>query len=94
MAAEAIKTKKTTKKKRKKGRPIAIIDTSGCTGCEVCIEVCPVDCIITVPGEEYQTVHRVCEVIVDDCIGCELCAKFCPWETIDMMVPPDDEETE
>ena len=31
---------------RKKAPPkLAVIDQNGCTGCEVCIVFCPVDCI-------------------------------------------------
>ncbi len=29
----------------RKGRPKALINPDSCTGCEVCVAVCPVDCI-------------------------------------------------
>jgi electron transport complex protein RnfB len=86
-------------KKKKKSKTVAVIHEQGCTGCEVCIEFCPVDCIYRVPGPEhpeeqgYVSVNGVCIVDVDVCIGCKLCAKYCPWEVID-MVPREEEEQE
>lgn len=71
---------------RKKAPPkLAVIDQNGCTGCEVCIVFCPVDCIEIVPGVDHPEVQKVVEVDLDRCIGCSLCAKNCPWETIYML---------
>jgi len=70
--------------RKKKPKSVAVIDTDGCTGCEVCIDFCPVDCIDILPGPEHRTLNRVCIVNEDVCIGCQLCAKYCPWETIFM----------
>lgn len=78
-------------KKKKKSPLVAIVHPEGCTGCEVCIEFCPVDCLYKVPGPENPSEHGYVSVngivIVDEevCIGCKLCAKYCPWETIDMV---------
>lgn len=75
---------------RKKAPPkLAVINQNGCTGCEVCIVFCPVDCIEIVPGIEHTQLQQVVEVDLDRCIGCALCAKNCPWDTIDML--PHDE---
>ena len=71
---------------RKKAPPkLAVINQNGCTGCEVCIVFCPVDCIEVVPGVEHTQLQQVVEVDLDRCIGCSLCAKNCPWDTIDML---------
>ena len=71
---------------RKKAPPkLAVINQNGCTGCEVCIVFCPVDCIEIVPGVEHAQLQQVVEVDLDRCIGCSLCAKNCPWDTIDML---------
>jgi formate hydrogenlyase subunit 6/NADH:ubiquinone oxidoreductase subunit I len=63
---------------------LAVIDQNGCTGCEMCIVVCPVDCIEIVPGPEHAVLRPLVEVDLDRCIGCTLCAQYCPWETIYM----------
>lgn len=71
---------------RKKAPPkLAVIDQNGCTGCEVCIVFCPVDCIEIVPGVEHTQMQQVVEVDLARCIGCALCAKNCPWDTIPML---------
>src|SRR5882672_6166714 len=75
-----------TKPPRKKAPPkLAVINQNGCTGCEVCIVFCPVDCIEIVPGVQHSQLQQVVEVDLDRCIGCSLCAKNCPWDTIDMI---------
>ena len=79
----------TQKPPRKKAPPkLAVIDQNGCTGCEVCIVFCPVDCIEIVPGVAHTQLQQVVEVDLDRCIGCSLCAKHCPWDTI-LMLPHD-----
>ncbi len=74
---------------RVKRRPkqLAVINQGGCTGCMVCVDFCPVDCIELVPGPDPDnpTVHKLVEVDLPRCIGCTLCAQYCPWETIEML---------
>ena len=77
---------KAAKPPRKKAPPkLAVINQNGCTGCEVCIVFCPVDCIEIVPGVQHTQLQQVVEVDLARCIGCSLCAKNCPWDTIDMI---------
>ncbi len=65
----------------------ALIDLSACTGCEVCIAVCPVPQCIEKFGDEDPAAKGVW-VNYDICIGCQLCAKDCPWDTIRMVPTP------
>ena len=76
-------------KAKKRPKELAVVNQAGCTGCEVCIEFCPVDCILTVPGPEYNVHKKLVEIDLDVCIGCKLCVKYCPWETIEMLPSSD-----
>ena len=85
-AAAERAAEKAAKPIRKKAPPkLAVINQNGCTGCEVCIVFCPVDCIEIVPGVRHTQLQQVVEVDLARCIGCSLCAKHCPWDTIDMI---------
>ncbi len=64
----------------------ALVDLSACTGCEVCIAVCPVPQCIEKFGDDPSTTGVW--VNYDICIGCMLCAKDCPWDTIRMVPTP------
>ena len=75
-------------KTKKKPKELAVIDQSACTGCEVCLEFCPVDCIYVIAGPEQDPRKKLVEIDLDVCIGCKLCVKYCPWETIS-MIPTD-----
>ena len=71
--------------RKKEPRILAVINQSGCTGCEACIVFCPVDCIEIVPNVGIAQFQQVVEVDLERCIGCALCAKHCPWDTIPML---------
>ncbi len=67
----------------KKAKIKALVSLAACTGCEVCIAVCPVERCI----EKFGTDPSNFGVYVnyDRCIGCMLCVKDCPWDTIRMV---------
>ena len=56
-------------------RRLAVIDEAGCIGCTLCINACPMDCIV---GAARQ-MHTVIEA---QCTGCELCIPVCPVDCI------------
>ncbi len=72
---------------QRRPKQLAVVNQGGCTGCMVCVDFCPVDCIELVPGPDLTnpTVHKLVEIDLPRCIGCTLCAKYCPWETITMF---------
>jgi Na+-translocating ferredoxin:NAD+ oxidoreductase subunit B len=56
-------------------RMVMFIDEAWCIGCTLCIEACPVDCIVGAP----KRMHTVIEAL---CTGCELCLPACPVDCI------------
>jgi len=77
---------------------VAVIDVDHCTGCEACLEVCPVDCItLVVQGDGVKGTEAWCEIDPERCIGCKLCIRLphrhsrkykleiCPWDAIEMV---------
>ena len=71
--------------RKKAPKQVAVINQNGCTGCEACIQFCPVDCIEIAPGPDFADFQKLVEVDQSRCIGCQLCAKNCPWDTIPMI---------
>lgn len=53
----------------------AKVDADKCTGCESCVDVCPVEAIAMVDGKA---------VVSDECIDCGQCVDECPTEAIEM----------
>ena len=76
------------KARKKLPKELAVVRADNCTGCEACIEVCPVDCIYKVPGEELPSLQSFVDIALERCIGCALCERWCPWDAIDMVATP------
>tara|TARA_B100000214_G_scaffold247304_1_gene181603 strand:- start:173 stop:487 length:315 start_codon:yes stop_codon:yes gene_type:complete len=84
------------KTKKRKPKFMAVVDEDNCTGCQVCIPFCPVDCIEPVPKEKYNIPIPPVQVRFNECIGCQMCAKACSkltWDAIRMMKTSVFEET-
>jgi electron transport complex protein RnfB len=81
--------KAATKPKKKLFKSYAVVNADNCTGCEACIEVCPVDCIYKLPGVDQPGLQSFVDIDLDRCIGCKLCERWCPWDAIEMIPPQD-----
>lgn len=57
---------------------VSIIDR-GCRGCEMCVDICPVDVFERDDAQEIAVVKRE-----QDCIGCLSCRYICPSQCIDV----------
>src|SRR5271156_1742734 len=77
------------KARKKLPKELAVIRADNCTGCEACIEVCPVDCIYKVPGEDQPILQSFCDVDLERCIGCSPGERWCRWDPIDRGATPE-----
>jgi electron transport complex protein RnfB len=85
--------------RKKLPKELAVINADNCTGCESCLEVCPVDCInlIKLDRGVVKGVEQWCEIDLERCVGCEVCVRIprkksdpydltvCPWDAIEMV---------
>lgn len=84
--------------RKKLPKELAVINADNCTGCESCLEVCPVDCITMKHLDRgVKGVQSWCEIDIERCVGCEVCVQLpkkktdpytltvCPWDAIEMV---------
>lgn len=84
--------------RKKVPKELAVINADNCTGCEACLEVCPVDCIEKIQQyDNFQNLQSWCEIDLERCVGCEVCVQIprkksdpytltvCPWDAIEMI---------
>jgi NAD-dependent dihydropyrimidine dehydrogenase PreA subunit len=55
------------------------LDEDRCTGCKICVDICPED-VLRLEGKKAHIAYP------DDCIGCGVCAWFCPRKCIETSV--------
>jgi electron transport complex protein RnfB len=84
--------------RKKLPKELAVINADNCTGCESCLEVCPVDCIVLITRDRgIKGAQSWCEIDLERCVGCEVCVHIpqkksnpyeltvCPWDAIEMV---------
>ena len=64
-------------------RRLAVIDEAWCIGCTLCLQACPVDCIVGAPKQMHT-------IIPELCTGCELCLPVCPVDCIALVAATGD----
>ena len=64
----------------------AQVDDSVCTGCENCIEYCPMDAIAKKDADETIRID------LNRCIGCGNCISKCPVEALKIHEKPDEQK--
>jgi electron transport complex protein RnfB len=76
-------------RKKKKPKEIAVVEPGNCTGCEMCVPFCPVNCIEVAPASEHpdRPIPPV-RIRYNECIGCNICERVCSkmsWDAITMV---------
>ena len=64
------------KARKKLPKALAVVNADNCTGCEACVEVCPVDCIHSDDDQDMYFIDP------DECIDCGACESVCPVNAI------------
>lgn len=71
---------------------LPIIDEEKCTGCGICVDICPKGLFQLIPRPQKvyiacssrdpgKVVRKICEV---GCVACGVCVKSCPYDAITM----------
>ena len=59
---------------------VADVNTDQCTGCGICLTVCPFDAIVTAGPEDKPAVS----IVISRCKGCGMCLPVCPEDAIEL----------
>ena len=62
--------------------PKAVVLREECSGCELCVGICPHHAITLAPYNESDSYNRVAQVNARPCVGCRLCQDICIKEAI------------
>lgn len=61
--------------------PIKSLDQACCTGCGICVDVCPEDILRLNKEDKKSSI-----VYPKDCVACLMCEFFCPVSCIEVSV--------
>ena len=62
----------------------AVVDDELCTGCDICLDLCPFDALEMQPSSTSQEPKAV--VKAEKCYGCGVCAINCPYDAIELKL--------
>ncbi len=58
---------------------IPTLDTARCTGCGLCVEVCPVEALGLIDANDaHQPKKKKARLVESACLGCGVCVRNCP----------------
>lgn len=75
------------------GRGTIVVDDERCTGCGLCIPVCPPEVIGLADRINSQGFHVV-ELVAPGCLPCNACAVVCPEVAISVFRLEGEEEVQ
>ena len=61
--------------------PIKRLVSESCTGCKICVDVCPEDVLRMEKGRKKAYI-----AYPEDCVACTVCEWFCPMKCIEVSV--------
>jgi ferredoxin len=69
-----------------RGRPIAVVDATRCTGCGWCVPACPFQ-LLSLEVKQWKKTSVLSDPAA--CPGCRLCLPRCPFGALSMQPLPD-----
>ncbi len=72
---------------------VSVVDEAICSGCGLCVEICPVEAIELVEEPVAAVTYEILEVsgglkrvarVTEGCIGCGSCASYCPSDAMSL----------
>lgn len=76
----------TIKNKTGSWRTFRPIVTEECTGCGICVDFCPENCILLIDRKEKTKFKKIANIDYDYCKGCLICANECPFKAINKKI--------